>query len=282
MVLASPVAEVGRDHDYDWAIVEPSSMRSIIQLAGRVLRHRDQVPETPNIGLLNKNYKALKGESVCFEKPGFEYKENGPKMENDKHSLDKILDSENYEAIDATSRIVQPKYDSKATEFKNLIHLEHRALAHCLFDKASDNKPKAANTWWKSSPQWCGEVQLQQRFRDSTLDEAYYLLMDSDGKSKWRWKNEHKNPADFGDGGIRIKTISDSDLVFGSRSYFWFDLDAKAIYSKLAREIEDIGDDDLAEASNRFGEVRLIEYQNNTIQEYEYHSELGVYNKLGG
>ncbi|MDF5813206.1 HD domain-containing protein [Pseudomonas aeruginosa] len=40
VVLASPVAEVGRDHDYDWAIVEPSSMRSIIQLAGRIRRHR--------------------------------------------------------------------------------------------------------------------------------------------------------------------------------------------------------------------------------------------------
>lgn len=35
-MLATAVAEVGRDHDYDWAIVEPSSMRSIIQLAGRV------------------------------------------------------------------------------------------------------------------------------------------------------------------------------------------------------------------------------------------------------
>ena len=42
MVLATPVAEVGRDHDYDWAIVEPSSMRSIIQLAGRVWRHRPE------------------------------------------------------------------------------------------------------------------------------------------------------------------------------------------------------------------------------------------------
>ncbi|PIE39766.1 MAG: type I-F CRISPR-associated helicase Cas3, partial [Gammaproteobacteria bacterium] len=28
IVMATPVAEVGRDHDYDWAIVEPSSMRS--------------------------------------------------------------------------------------------------------------------------------------------------------------------------------------------------------------------------------------------------------------
>jgi CRISPR-associated endonuclease/helicase Cas3 len=39
-VLGSPVTEVGRDHDYDWAVVEPSSMRSLIQLAGRVRRHR--------------------------------------------------------------------------------------------------------------------------------------------------------------------------------------------------------------------------------------------------
>ncbi|MBD4685259.1 type I-F CRISPR-associated helicase Cas3, partial [Xanthomonas citri pv. citri] len=28
IVLGSPVTEVGRDHDYDWAIVDPSSMRS--------------------------------------------------------------------------------------------------------------------------------------------------------------------------------------------------------------------------------------------------------------
>ena len=38
-MLGSPVTEVGRDHDYDWAVVEPSSMRSLIQLAGRVRRH---------------------------------------------------------------------------------------------------------------------------------------------------------------------------------------------------------------------------------------------------
>ena len=72
VVVASPVAEVGRDHDYDWAIVEPSSMRSIIQLSGRVLRHRSIVPSSPNIMLLNKNYKALWNNKICFNKPGFE------------------------------------------------------------------------------------------------------------------------------------------------------------------------------------------------------------------
>jgi len=281
VVLASPVAEVGRDHDYDWAVVEPSSMRSIIQLAGRVLRHRDHFPETPNVYLLNENYKALKGEPVCFEKPGFEFRKYGPKMA--KYNLDEILEAENFESIDATSRIVQPQYDLKVTEFDNLIHLEHRALAYSLFDKTSDKKPKAANVWWKSNPHWCGEAQRQQRFRDSKLDEAYYLLLENENANhKWRWKNENVRPAKFGEGGIRISTISNKDLEFGPGSYFWFDLDAKTVYSKLAEEIEDMSSGDLRKVSECFGEVRIIEYQNSSDQEYEYHPELGVYKTIGG
>ena len=76
MVLATPVAEVGRDHDYDWAIVEPSSMRSIIQLAGRVWRHRpDKVANEPNILLLQYNIRYFKhpnGKRPIFTHPGFE------------------------------------------------------------------------------------------------------------------------------------------------------------------------------------------------------------------
>ena len=32
--------EVGRDHDFDWAIIDASSVQSIVQTAGRVNRHR--------------------------------------------------------------------------------------------------------------------------------------------------------------------------------------------------------------------------------------------------
>lgn len=35
------IIEVGRDHDYDWAIIEPSSIKSVVQSLGRVKRHRD-------------------------------------------------------------------------------------------------------------------------------------------------------------------------------------------------------------------------------------------------
>ena len=72
VVFATSVAEVGRDHDYDWAIAEPSSMRSIIQLAGRVQRHRRLSPSVPNLIILQNNLKGLKGLDVAYTRPGFE------------------------------------------------------------------------------------------------------------------------------------------------------------------------------------------------------------------
>lgn len=41
IVVTTSIIETGRDHDYDWAILEPNSHRSIIQGAGRIRRHRD-------------------------------------------------------------------------------------------------------------------------------------------------------------------------------------------------------------------------------------------------
>jgi CRISPR-associated endonuclease/helicase Cas3 len=40
VVVATPILECGRDFDADWAITEPCSMHSLVQLAGRVRRHR--------------------------------------------------------------------------------------------------------------------------------------------------------------------------------------------------------------------------------------------------
>ena len=74
VVFATAVAEVGRDHDYDWAMVEPSSMRSIIQLAGRVRRHRPDKYLPPNLLLLDTNISHLTNGpgKPSFFRPGFE------------------------------------------------------------------------------------------------------------------------------------------------------------------------------------------------------------------
>jgi CRISPR-associated endonuclease/helicase Cas3 len=59
IVATTSIQETGRDHDYDWAVAEPWSTRSLTQLAGRVLRHRSKQPIQPNVALLTKELKAL-------------------------------------------------------------------------------------------------------------------------------------------------------------------------------------------------------------------------------
>lgn len=270
VVIASPVAEVGRDHDYDWGIIEPSSMRSIIQLAGRVLRHRTIIPIKPNIILLNKNYKALAGRERCFDKPGFEIADL-KKLKS--HDLHEVLDIEHFETINAVPRITGiEKKELLKKSWSNLVELEHKALTNQLF---SGEKP--ANVWWKNAPQWCGEVQRQQKFRKAQSDEAYYLFIDDKNSvPKWKWKNEHLNPPQFGElAGVSIEGIVLD--VYGKGNDFWFKLVAGEVYMQLAEELKI---DNLAEVSRRFGELRLVEYENNQ-QEYKYHPNLGVFREIG-
>lgn len=73
IVIATPVEEVGRDHDFDWAIIEPSSTQSIIQTSGRVNRHRKLNVTVPNIGIMQYNKRSTKNNNdKVFVRPGLE------------------------------------------------------------------------------------------------------------------------------------------------------------------------------------------------------------------
>lgn len=76
IVVATPVEEVGRDHDFDWAVIEPSSVQSMVQLAGRVNRHRLLAIHAPNIAILQYNLRALKDDKLAFYRPGNESSEH--------------------------------------------------------------------------------------------------------------------------------------------------------------------------------------------------------------
>lgn len=276
IVLSSPVAEVGRDHDYDWAIIEPSSMRSIIQIAGRVLRHRVIMPKSPNIVLLSKNYKALSGKPICFERPGFESKE----LKLDEHDLNKVLLEVQYKKVDAVQRIKIPdEFKTKNGKYLNLNELEHKALASQLF---SGEKP--AKAWWQDQPHWCGEVQRQQKFRQSQSDNAFYLwLQDEYSDIEWKWFNESVYPAKFGDNSIvNIIDQTDDEIIQEKGNNFWFDLNAKTVYGVLIEEFKNNDIEySLAEISQRFGEIRLTEFNSNQQEEYNYHPSLGIYQEIG-
>ena len=70
VVIASPVIETGNDLDFDYAIVDPVSLRSVIQTAGRVNRHRRRTVEATNVALLGRSVVAM--ESGRLERPGVE------------------------------------------------------------------------------------------------------------------------------------------------------------------------------------------------------------------
>lgn len=142
MVLATPVAEVGRDHDYDWAIVEPSSMRSIIQLAGRVWRHRpEKLANEPNILLLQYNIRYFKhpnAQRPIFTHPGFETTLFKPPS----YDLNDLMTQEQLAQVDSRPRILT----SQNKTIETLSDLEHRVMRHLL------NSPKLnyVNAYWDS------------------------------------------------------------------------------------------------------------------------------------
>ncbi|WP_448253940.1 type I-F CRISPR-associated helicase Cas3f [Ottowia oryzae] len=128
IVLGSPVTEVGRDHDYDWAVVEPSSMRSLIQLAGRVLRHRpDQQPTSPNILVCEANLRHFEQPGqAAYCQPGFESRSFPLKPHQLQQLLGPWLDAQLCMTIDARPRVLPREPQTGALDAQgNLVDLEH-------------------------------------------------------------------------------------------------------------------------------------------------------------
>jgi CRISPR-associated endonuclease/helicase Cas3 len=79
IVVATPVEEVGRDHDFDWAVLDVSSAQSVVQAGGRVNRHRlVDCSGKPNIAVLRFNYRHCsnvesgRDGAAAFIWPGYE------------------------------------------------------------------------------------------------------------------------------------------------------------------------------------------------------------------
>jgi len=268
VVLATSVAEVGRDHDYDWAIAEPSSMRSIIQIAGRIQRHRKQTPETENFYILAKNHKALKGKEIAYEKPGFEAKNR--KLSS--HDLVEILDNQQYAIPLSTPSIFCPPLNKESSKppFQNLVVLEHMAYREILL---GDNEQKNnARIWWKNQVAWCAEIQRKQPFRASSPDRAYCLYFEEEGDEPvWQIKNDKVNPIEY----VTVSDIANIDLTIAQGNQTWFDFDVKDQYGHLAEQLEK----PLKYISHCFGEIRLTDYEDQT-DKWCYSPVLGVFREI--
>ena len=258
VVLATSVAEVGRDHDYDWAIAEPSSMRSLIQLAGRIQRHRNQVPQTPNMMILSQNYQGLIGKDIAFEKPGFE----SGQFPLRSHSLHDLLEKGQFQVVNAIPRIMER---TPLHADSNLADLEHAHLAAKLFGSEQAEIKEYAARWWQHAAHWSFELQRRTPFRQSQPETEYVLYLEEEGDAPRFNKFD-----DNGDLKLCDKEFMRVELVLSPGVSLWGDNDIVEITVQLA-EAKDMAID---RASRRFGVLRLREGH------WFYHSALGVFGEL--
>ncbi len=203
IVLGSPVTEVGRDHDYDWAVVEPSSMRSLIQLAGRVRRHRAGPVTSHNILVFSQNLRCFTHPGqAAYCKPGFE--SDGEAFRLSTHDLQQLMSADELAVVDARPRIVSPAASALRPQSR-LVDLEHARMRNQMLvappsvtsktvgsrgrsalSAAAPSPSLNAVTWWQQAPQdalLSAVLQRQQPFRKEPVprDITLVLLPDEDG-----------------------------------------------------------------------------------------------------
>jgi CRISPR-associated endonuclease/helicase Cas3 len=273
VVLATAVAEVGRDHDYDWAIVEPSSMRSIIQLAGRVRRHRPEAYRAPNLLLLDSNIVHLTNGpgKPAFFRPGFEHQSQAH-FQLSSHRLSELLTAEQLKTIDASSRIRQ-RVELQPTS--NLVDLEHARLRDLMQEAPPGKTPLSLPVplWWMTKVHLSGYLQRRDPFRQDDLGrQRYGLLPDEDGKIGFYR---------FGDDGQPVAVdhlLHPISIEPGPGLSLWGEPDYATVLASLAerRGME------LRECAERFGALDLpmkgAEDGLRVDQEWGYHPVLGFSN----
>ena len=283
IVLGSPVAEVGRDHDYDWAIVEPSSMRSLIQLAGRVRRHRAGACSTPNVRVFDTNLRhCRRPNEPAFCKPGFE----SSAFPLADHHLETLLHPSQYAVIDARPRIVaapaiqlQPR--------SSMVDLEHVRMREMMLpglvaprrsgppDPRTTSRPLAnAALWWNLSPAdalLTAALPRQQPFRhDPTprVDLLLRVLADDDDYELTRLLAQKAGR------GALYETVDKAlllrlpvDSARGAGITPWGETD----YMDALRELAEARGIGLSECARRFGSVTLPDHEAG----WRFHPALG-------
>jgi len=290
IVLGSPVTEVGRDHDYDWAVVEPSSMRSLIQLAGRIRRHRDGECKTPNLRVFDTNLRHFRAPGqAAFCRPGFETAD----FRLDIHSLAQLLSAAERDVIDARPRIVSKSPDQLQPRIR-LVDLEHERMAKTMLVQAASAAPampglrqrgsaKAstpsvlnATSWWQIPPAdalLTAVLPQQQRSRLDVIKRVDLLMRPTDDGDDYELVQLMDKPK--GRRGETQFVVVDTSLnhripdtdVQGVGIEPW----GQTVYLHAMIKLADELDMSLASCARRFGTVTLPENDNG----WRFHPALG-------
>ncbi len=266
VVVATPVEEVGRDHDFDWAVVEPSSYRSIIQLAGRVRRHREGEVQEANVAILRYNYRAFidgdRSGRRFFLHPGFEVDTTLTT-----HDMKRLVDEEALrKGIDAIPRI---RKNDPLQPTKRLADLEHFAVAQWL---TQYDKPYAGNLEGYLRGAWylTAMPMHYHPFRKSSPTVKCYRVYDEDeDRIYFAELDEEGNPID------REKALGIRMLETESDERFWLERDYKNLIERYTERMNMPP----KRLTLQFGEISWKIYKKSDIgnMEYRYHDQFGLF-----
>lgn len=264
ILVATPVEEVGRDHDFDWAVIEPSSFRSIIQLAGRVLRHREFEPEKANLALMQYNLKALMQESnqPAYCRPGYETTNNLLSS----HDLNKLIDKKKLaKCVDAQPRIQR---EDELEPNNSLVDLEHYSI-HQLLTSYEKSGPETMQGWLSGCWWMTALPQLFNPFREGSQQQKVYLIPEDD---KWIYVEKGNEKGRM----ITSKTlyqIETQELSVQQQSRLWLYRD----YEQLLEDIAELKDLSIRQAALIYGELDLPTYGKDAMAiSFSYSSQLGL------
>ncbi|MFC3123288.1 type I-F CRISPR-associated helicase Cas3f [Agaribacter flavus] len=277
IVVATPVEEVGRDHDFDWAVIEPSSYRSIVQMAGRVQRHRSVEVTKPNVSLLQYNWKAIQNQHKenhkAFCRPGFE-----TAIPLHSHDLRKLVDEKALtKRLDATPRIQMPEHLS-ANYLRHLLvseglaELEHfetwRTLANYKSKAEGDQVgPETLQGWLNFHWHLTALAQQLTPFRNSQKSLHVFLLFDQESNDcRFYEKDQQGVPIDR-EQVLNIRRIEMSDLQLNK---LWLTRDFVSACLSYAQNDEKRS---ALDVSLRYGELNFI---HNETEQYRYNDQLGL------
>lgn len=267
VVLATSVVEVGRDWDADWGIIEPSSMRSLIQFAGRIQRHRQKPPAATNLVILNKNIRALRAnesQRAAYCMPGFE----SSRFMLASHDLTTLLTPDDYHQINASPRILDRRETFRQGQpFDSLVTLEHMRTWEELLGKGEDH-PVAAQ-WWRLPVHWCGEMQRRTPFRQSQPETLFFLRME-DELDEPVFMQPDDGAAGWKEPGLFART----PLEMASGVNAWIDND----YTQVMLALAETMDRDVDWISKTFGEISLPAHEDADM--WLWHPLLGVFREL--
>ncbi|KIG08617.1 CRISPR-associated nuclease/helicase Cas3 subtype I-F/YPEST [Caballeronia concitans] len=294
VVLASPVCEVGRDWSGEYAIAEPSSMRSLIQLAGRVRRHRGGPVACTNMMIFDTNLRYFeRGASTApvFCKPGFEMRyirpkpvgspaslqESGIDFHLESHRLSRLLnlpEEPGQWPIDARPRIRQRE---NLEPTSSLVDLEHGRMRDTMLprDESSDVftpvSRDATRHWHSESPLWLTGVlpQVQPFRKDSQKREDVVLFPSEDEDEMILHRVIDRNgrePKTYVDRRDLLLQIPDSELN-GPAIGPWFHIDLM----ELIRQWAGAHDQSLNDSARNVATVSLPVSE----QGWRYHALLG-------